>query len=199
MRQSDINLDDYGIYDGISETIFTTGLDSPNAAPMGLIRKNDRFQIRLFKGSQTYENVVNEKWLVVNVVIDPVVFVRSAFTNLDNTEFDTFFIDNKQYPFLKDALSYVLFECSDIKFTKNTLVADILPVHASINRNIIKAPNRGFNAVLDASIHATRYLVLGMDKYLDLIYELEKTVKKCGGTREKQAMELLYDFLNFDD
>lgn len=199
MNQADINLGDYGIYDGISETIFTTGTDSPNAAPMGVIRKNDRNQIRLFKGSQTYENVVNERWMVVNVVIDPVVFVRSAFANLDDAEFDTFFIDNKQYPFLKGALSYVLFECSNIKFTKNTLVADISPVHASINRNIIKAPNRGFNAVLDASIHATRYLVLGGEKYLDLIYELEKIVKKCGGTREKQAMELLYNFLNIDD
>lgn len=166
---------------------------------MGIIRKNYRNQIRLFEGSQTYENVVNERWLVVNVVIDPVVFVRTAFGNLDYTEFDTFSIDNKQYPFLKDALIYILFECSDLKFTKDTLVADILPVHACINRNVIKAPNRGFNAVLDASIHATRYLVLGGEQYLNLIYELEKIVKKCGGTREKQAMRLLYNLLNIDD
>lgn len=198
MNQNNINLEEYGIYDGISETIFTTGTDSPNAAPMGLICKDDRIQIRLFKGSQTYENVVNEKCLVANVVIDPVVFARSTFTNLYDEEFDTVSVNNRKYPFLKNALSYVIFECSDIRYTKNTLVADVLPLYACINRNVIKAPNRGFNAVLDALIHATRYRVFDDEKYLNMVYELNNTVKKCGGSKENRAMKILYDYLNIE-
>ncbi|WP_292486855.1 DUF447 domain-containing protein [Methanohalobium sp.] len=198
MNQNNINIEEYGIYDGISETIFTTGTDSPNAAPMGLIRKGDRIQIRLFKGSQTYENVVNEKCLVANVIIDPVVFARSTFTNLYDEEFDTVSVNNRKYPFLKKALSYVIFECSDIRYTKNTLVADVLPLYACINRNVIKAPNRGFNAVLDALIHATRYRVFDNEKYLNIVYELSNTVKKCGGSKENRAMEILYDYLNIE-
>lgn len=198
MNQNNINLEEYGIYNGISETIFTTGTDSPNAAPMGLICKDDRIQIRLFKGSQTYENVVNEKCLVANVVIDPVVFARSTFTNLHDKEFEMVSVNNRKYPFLKNALSYVIFECSDIRYTKNTLVADVLPLYACINRNVIKAPNRGFNAVLDALIHATRYRVFDHEKYLNMVYELNNTVKKCGGSKENKAMEILYYYLNIE-
>jgi len=56
-------------------------------------------------------------------------------------------------------------------------------------------PNRGFNAVLEATVHATRYQLTGEEKYLKLIRHFETLASKCGGEKEKKAMKLLYEVL----
>jgi len=196
MNPKNPDLDDIGIFHGISETIVTTGRSrSPNAAPVGIIRKNNNVSVRLFKGSQTYENVLEEMFLVANVINDPVIFVRSTFSNLNDSDFDFVSFGGREFAVLKDALSWVVFECSSTKLAPEALVADLTPIHAHINRCVVRAPNRGFNAVLEAAVHATRYRLTGDDKYLELIRTYAGIAAKCGSEREKLAMELLYDFL----
>ena len=191
------DLDKFGLYDGISETIVTTMQGwSPNAAPIGIIRKGDRVFTRLFKGSTTYYNVQSEGFLVANVVNDPVILVRSTFSNLNQADFSFVHVGGREVPVLKDALSWVVFECSNTKLTKETLIAELNPLHARINQSTVKAPNRGFNAVLEAAVHATRYKISGDEKYLKLIRAYSAIVSKCGGEREKNAISMLYNFLN---
>lgn len=190
------DLDEFGIYDGISETIVTTMQGwSPNAAPIGIIRKGDRVFIRLFKGSITYFNVHSEGVLVANVVNDPVIFVRSTFSNLKESDFSFVSVSGREFPVLKDALSWVVFECNNMKMSHEALVAELLPIHAHINRSPVQAPNRGFNAVIEAAVHATRYKLTGDEKYLKLIRAYSAIVSKCGGEREKNAINMLNDFL----
>ena len=190
------NLDKFGIYEGISETIVTTMQGwSPNAAPIGIIRKDDRIFVRLFKGSETYENVYKESILVANVVNDPVIYVRSTFSNLKESDFEFVYVAGNEYIVLKDALSWVVFECKNMKVGPESLVAELHPLHARINRNPVQAPNRGFNAVLEATIHATRYKLSSDVKYLKLIRAYSSIVSKCGGEREKIAIKLLHKFL----
>ena len=157
----DIDPSEYGILEGISETIVSTGLDTPNAAPIGIIRKNNKTFVRIFKGSHTGENLVREGFLVANVVYDSLLLVRSTF-------FD------------------------------NAVISDLIPLGAGFceaNRRATPAPNRGFNAVLEATVHATRYQLTGEEKYLEWIRHYEELASKCGGEKEKQAMELLYKVL----
>jgi len=190
------DLDEFGIYDGISETIVTTMQGwSPNAAPIGIIRKGDRVFIRLFKGSITYFNVHSEGVLVANVVNDPVIFVRSTFSNLKESDFSFVSVSGREFPVLKDALSWVVFECNNMKMSHEALVAELVPIHAHINRSPVRAPNRGFNAVIEAAVHATRYKLTGDEKYLKLIRAYFAIVSKCGGEREKNAINILNDFL----
>ncbi len=190
------DLGEFGIYDGISETIVTTMQGwSPNAAPIGIIRKGDRVFIRLFKGSITYFNVHSEGALVANVVNDPVIFVRSTFSNLKESDFSFVSVSGREFPVLKDALSWVVFECNNMKMSHEALVAELLPIHAHINRSPVQAPNRGFNAVIEAAVHATRYKLTGDEKYLKLIRAYSAIVSKCGGEREKNAINMLNDFL----
>ncbi len=190
------DLDEFGIYDGISETIVTTMQGwSPNAAPIGIMRKGDRVFIRLFKGSITYFNVHSEGALVANVVNDPVIFVRSTFSNLKESDFSFVSVSGREFPVLKDALSWVVFECNNMKMSHEALVAELLPIHAHINRSPVQAPNRGFNAVIEAAVHATRYKLTGDEKYLKLIRAYSAIVSKCGGEREKNAINMLNDFL----
>lgn len=190
------DLDEFGINKGISETIVTTMQDlSPNAAPIGIMRKDDRVFIRLFKGSMTYFNVHSEGVLVANVVNDPIIFVKSTFSNLDPSDLNFVSVAGREFPVLKDALSWVVFECNDMKVANEALVAELKPLHAHINRSIVQAPNRGFNAVLEAAVHATRYKLTGDEKYLKLIRAYSIIVSKCGGEREKIAIMMLNEFL----
>ena len=193
-KQAD--LDEFGIYDGISETIVTTMQGwSPNAAPIGIIKKAGRIFIRLFKGSITYYNVHSEGYLVANIIDDPVIFVRSTFSNLKESDFSFVSVSGREFPVLKDALSWVVFECSNMKVSNEALVAELLPIHAHINRRPVRAQNRGFNAVIEAAVHATRYQLSHDEKYLKLIRAYSEIVSKCGGIREKNAISLLNEFL----
>lgn len=190
------DLDEFGIYDGISETIVTSMQGwSPNAAPIGIIRKGDRIFIRLFKGSITYYNVHSEGYLVANIIDDPVIFVRSTFLNLKESDFSFVSVSGREFPVLKDALSWVVFECSNMKVSNEALVAELLPIYAHINRSPVRAPNRGFNAVIEAAVHATRYQLAHDEKYLKLIRAYSDIVSKCGGEREKNAINILNEFL----
>jgi uncharacterized protein len=195
---SAINLSSFGIREGISETIVSTGLERPNAAPIGIIIKGGKPFVRLFKGSHTWANVRKEKCLVTNVVYNPLLFVRSTFFDLEPSEFDYVPVSGFNFPILKEAAAWVIFECIDIKNTDQVLIADLVPIKAGLreaNRKDLPVPNRGFNAVLEATVHATRYQLSRDEKYLELIRHYETLASKCGGKNEKKAMKLLYEVL----
>lgn len=163
---------------------------------MGIIRKkHDNISIRVFNGSQTYLNILKEKILVVNITDDPFLFVQSAFSQININEMDVIELNGVIIPILKKAYAWMVFKCVDIKITNSALVSNLIPIKSNINRLYIKAPNRGYNAVIEATVHATRYKITKEDKYLDLIKMYEKLVIKCGGQREKEALSLLKTFL----
>ncbi|WP_406670168.1 DUF447 domain-containing protein [Methanolobus sp. ZRKC4] len=191
-----IKYDNYGIYDGISETIVTTNKGwTPNAAPMGIIRKKDKLFVRMFKGSNTYNNVLSEKTLVVNITLDPLVFVNSTFTDLDDSDFESVNIGGRNFAALKKAQCWIAFDCTNTKLTSEALVTELVPVGTRMNKPLIRAPNRGFCGVIEACIHATRYQLTEDEKYLKLIKAYGDIVEKCGGEAEKEAMKLIYEFL----
>lgn len=186
-----INLEDFGIYEGISEVIFTTispdGI--PNAAPMGLHNKDGRLFVRIYN-SKTLENIMKNPIAAANIVDDPVLFVQSALSDVEPGRFE--FMDG--FPVLKDAMGWILFDCK-CKKGENISVVELSPVKGKINTQKLKPVNRGFNAVIEASIHATRYVLFREQKYLEHIEYYNSIVKKCGGVREKEAMELLYELI----
>jgi hypothetical protein len=197
-ESSIVNLSSFGLREGISETIISTGLEFPNAAPIGIIVKGGRTFVRLFKGTHTWANVFREKHLAANIVYDPLLFVRSTFFDLEPSEFDYVPARGLNFPILKEATAWIIFECTDIKDTDQALVADLIPIKAGFNeanRKGLPVPNRGFNAVLEATVHATRYQLTGEEKYLELIRRYESLASKCGGEKEKKAMKLIYDVL----
>ncbi|AKB17319.1 MULTISPECIES: DUF447 domain-containing protein [unclassified Methanosarcina] len=194
----EIDLFSFGIREGISEVIVSTGFESPNAAPIGIITKGGRSFVRLFKGSHTWANVFQEMYLASNVVYDPLLFVRSTFFDLEHSEFEYVTAGRLKFPILTEAAAWVVFECVNVKNTEQALVADLVPVEAGFNEDKRKAfpvPNRGFNAVLEATVHATRYQLSGDKKYLEWIRHYETLASKCGGEGEKKAMKLLYEVL----
>ncbi|MFC1787024.1 DUF447 domain-containing protein [Halobacteriota archaeon] len=176
---------------GISEVIATTisGSGDPNAAPMGIISDGNLYA-RVYTNTQTYANIKATKKMVANIVDDPLLFVLSALMKLSIDEFRMEDGD----PVLKAAKAWIVFECS-IEDDPQCATVTLRPLKKKIIQRSIQPVNRGFNAVIEATIYATRYLAMKDQKYLRWIEHCDEIVIKCGGEREKEAMRTLKDFL----
>ncbi|MHC1635016.1 MAG: DUF447 domain-containing protein [Candidatus Methanospirareceae archaeon] len=182
-----------GIGEGISEVIVTTKSThgEPNAAPIGIINARGEYFIRLYEGSKTISNIKETGKLAANVTDDAIIFVQSALGRLNNSYFSLFL----GFPVLKDANSWILFKSNFVKGS-NLKIFKIEPFAVKINKRGVRAINRGLNAVIEATILATRYVIAENEKKKEKIRRLIEyyngIVSKCGGEREKEAMRLLY-------
>jgi hypothetical protein len=182
-----------GLREGISEVIVTTKSASGtfNAAPIGIITRANDYFVKLYSGSTTLSNVMETSRLTANVTDDAVLFVKAAFKHLDESYFSLF----RGFPVLREADSWIVFQAMLAKKSSEYSVLHLMPNAVQINREELKAINRGLNAVIEAAILATRYPVVKDEGYQEQIITLMKryadVVEKCGGPREKEAMEFL--------
>lgn len=189
----EICLDDYGITRGISEVIITTkGPTGENAAPIGVIRRKNNAFLRLYPGSHTYENIRETGQVVANVSHDPMVFVETAF-NDSHLSFDQW----NDMPVLPTpaAEAHVLFTVHEDQRGGETTIFDLRAVDARRGEVILRAVNRGFYAVIEATVHATRYQELGDQIYLDKIDYYADLVGRCGNPRDREAMNRLLEIV----
>ena len=56
-----------------------------------------------------------------------------------------------------------------------------------------RAINRGANLVIEAAVAATRYLALRTDSYFEELMKMQRIIDRCGGPRERLAMEKLME------
>ena len=182
---------DFGILGGISEVIATTRSDSgiPNAAPIGIIRDRDRLCVQLFPGSHTRQNAVRTGKIVANIIRDPVMYVECTFEDPGPEAFE--YPDGMDYPVLKRASAWILFEC--IRSRGNMF--ELTPIRGVIRDKPMLCINRGANSVIEALVHATRYRLNGDARYLDLIRHHDKIVQRCGGSAEKEAIARLKEIM----
>jgi uncharacterized protein len=73
-------------------------------------------------------------------------------------------------------------------------------VHLSLEKEIIEGVvlvpvNRGFNNIIEATVHATRYKENRDPELKKLIYYHAGIVRKCGGKRETEALDLLTRYI----
>jgi len=192
-----IELDSYGIMEGINEVIVTTKSidDRPNAAPIGLIRRNGKLTVRVYNESHTCTNIKDTGLLAVNIVDDPVVFVRSALKDLDKEKFE--FIETGtgiNLPVLISSNGWVIFK-AEIKEGDIATTAELQFITGNVKNMGIRPVNRGFNAVIEAAIYATRYKVFNDETFLSKIKSYKDVINKCGGRSEKEAYKLIYKLL----
>jgi len=184
-------MEEFSIHEGISEIILTTQspYGVPNAAPIGLHKKGGEIFARIYN-SKTLDNILRNPKAAANIVDDPVLFVKSALSDVEPEQFE--FVES--FPVLKDAQGWIVFDCQCNK-GKNISVVELSPVKGKIITRKIKPVNRGFNAVIEALIYATRFVSLKDKKYLEQIDHYNTIVQKCGGAREKESMHLLYELI----
>ncbi|MCD1295645.1 DUF447 domain-containing protein [Methanocella sp. CWC-04] len=178
--------------DGITEVIVTTISSEgiPNAAPMGIVRRGDRMVIRMYPGTRTLKNVKETGYLVANFTLDPLIYVTSAFEDLNCGFF--VFEQGMLPPRLKDAFGWVYFKC------KTEGVVELEPVDVKVVERRVPRFSRGFAAVIDAAILGTRMHLFKEDEARKKFHEYDVIVNKCGGSKELEAMKKLKEILGFD-
>ena len=178
------------------ETIITTkNTDNTfNAAPIGVICSGPEvIVIRIFKGSHTLDNIIENREFIVNITYDPELFAVSTLQNLPQDSFD----DDMT---LKDADAY--FKCevislieavkqSDpIKKKDEAIVIKSKVTELVINKNT-KAFNRGFSYVIESLTNFSRFDIVSdaqKEDYLNKFREAYRVVKKVGRIDDIKAM-----------
>jgi hypothetical protein len=174
--------------EGINEIIATT---RQNAAPIGIINRGGSLKIVLFKGSHTVENVLADGIFVANFVFDPVIFVKTAFEDLENEYFEEETFEDITFYRLKDAEAWILYKAELLQETKEAFIFELSPLKEAILQLNLHPVNRGFNNIIEATVHATRYVINHDPDLKDLIEYNLGTLKKCGGEQELKALKLL--------
>jgi hypothetical protein len=188
-----MNVREAGIDEGISEVIVTTSSASGtfNAAPIGIITTTSEHFVKLYKSSRTFTNVQETKKLAANVTTDAVLFVKAAFDDFGESHYSSL----SGFPVVKDADSWIVFKSVLARKSGEYSLFQLTPFAIQINRKAVKAINRGLNAVIEATIIATRYPIVRYEREKEEIVKLMKQyaaiVEKCGSHREKEAMSIL--------
>jgi hypothetical protein len=181
-----LKLYEVGLCNGINEVIGITEGKWLNTAPLGIIvddEDSDTAKLRLYK-SHTRENIEKGSILWVNVNFDPLIFVISAFEDLSRE-----FFESLNPPILKDTISWAKF---DAELRGN--FAELHMLEGEVIRSNIRAVNRGFNSLIEALVHATRYRISTRRELKEKIFYYGELVSKCGGKREKEAYRLLLEY-----
>ncbi|MDI6877296.1 MAG: DUF447 family protein [Methanomicrobiales archaeon] len=176
---------------GINEVIATT---RNNAAPMGIIAR-DRLSMVVFRASHTAANLEREGWLVANFCHDPLLYVRTAFEDLPEEEFLAFDVRGTAMQRLREAEGYIAFAASVVNRTEDRLFVLLEPLQDEVLQHRLHPVNRGFNSVVEAAIHATRYVRNGDPRLRVLIDHHAGLIRRCGGPREWEALRLLEGYL----
>jgi hypothetical protein len=177
----------------IIESIVTTlnEQSKANFAPMGVTIGDGEILIRPYKDSATCRNLVATGTAVVNLTDNCRLFAESA---ISSPQFPTFPSELVPGLVLTDACSY--YECS-------VMHADTASERATFRCKIVKKAvlrefigfNRAKNAIIEATILATRIRFLGVAQVLEEYRRLAEIVRKTGGEQEAQAMQYLQDYV----
>lgn len=175
---------------GINEVIATT---RQNAAPIGIHREGTVLWAVLYRGSHTAANAVRDGWLVANVVHDPIFFVRTAFDDLPTDAFVR--IPGLDWDRLAAAEGYAACRVEVLRETPDALRIGLTVVQEEVIEPRCIPVNRGRCAMIEATVHATRYRCSRDPRLGRLIEHHAAIVRKCGGPDELEALELLEGYI----
>lgn len=177
---------------GINEIIATTAF---NAAPIGIHFRDKEYHAVLFLGSHTEQNVSRDGWLVANIIHDPILYVKTAFGDLPEDQFTKEPVNGRTMYRLAGADGWAAFTATAGHRTAEAVIMS-LHLEKELMENVALYPvNRGFNSIIDATVHATRYTITrdaDLKKHIEYHAGL---VRKCGGKRELEALKMLEGYI----
>lgn len=182
--------------DGIVETVTTTPQPDGtwNVAALGLTDVSEgTAQARTWGRTRTRKNFEREGRGYVHVHTDPVVFARAALERWTREE-----------PVLPEAAAWAKVETSDTEqgTTNGTNWRDwtLRPLATDILRRQVPCPSRGFPAVIEMTVAASRlgHPAYHDDQLLDRLDAYSATAIRCGGPREREAVDRIESLTAWD-
>ena len=177
----------------IVETIVTTA-DSKgiiNYAPMGVEWGDDVIVLKPFLETTTFHNLRVTRAAVVNLTDDVMLFAQGA---ISSPQFPSLPATAVKGVVLEAACSWRELEVMTIDATPPRSRIEARVVHRGVRREFIGF-NRAKHAVLEAAILATRTHLLPSEHIRDEFARLQVLVDKTAGPREREAMELLTQYV----
>jgi len=193
--------------DGIAECIVTTYNEdgSPNAAPIGVMASGENeVTMRLHAGNDTCANLIRNKGCAINIIHDPLMFLRSALKGkgvggdepeVTNEEIGK--CGSVNAPYLKEATAYL--EASlrehtesvkeDSHGTSKVYVAKCEIRKVQVNTKNPVAINRGLNQSIELAIHLSRGEKEGIEEHLKI---MKKTLPKEQYSRIMDFLRIYY-------
>jgi hypothetical protein len=185
----------------ILETVVTTvGPDgTPNIAPMGPVVKDDdlelsRFCLRPFQSSTTFRNLKATGEGVLHVVDDVLLLARAAIGRLEPADVPTRPAERVAGIVLTGACRYCEFRVVTLEDQEERAMIYAETVHRGRLRDFFGF-NRAKHAVLEAAILATRVGLIPAGDILAEFDRLAVPVGKTAGPREREAFDLLRQFV----
>jgi hypothetical protein len=179
---------------GITESVVTTfgPNDRWNVAALGIFAGNP-VTARSWGQTRTWRNFDSEGGGYVQFVSDPVVFVDAACS-----------IQEVDEPILSsaDAWARVDAEVIDRGTENGTRWTEwaLTPIDSAIERETVPTINRGYYAVIEATVAASRLDVPGYDTETlrERIEYFERVAERCGGSRERKAFDRLREHADIE-
>ena len=178
---------------GVTESVVTTRgpNDRWNVAALGLY-DTDPVSARTWGRTRTRRNFEREGEGYVQFTRDPLTFVDAALA-----------VREVEDPVLDDADAWVRVEADR---TRSGADGDtewvewhLRPVESAVEREVVPTIDRGMNAVIEATVWASRLDVPAYDRgeLADRLDYLEGVVRTCGGDREQVAWERIEDLVEW--
>jgi hypothetical protein len=162
-----------------------------NFAPMGVEWGEEAIVLKPFLETTTFRNVSATGAAVVNLVDDAMLFAQGA---ISSPQFPSVPASVVRGVVLDAACSWRELEVTAIDATPPRSRIDTRVVHRGVRREFIGF-NRARHAVLEAAILATRTHLIPAEQIRDEFARLQIVVDKTAGPREREAMELLTDYV----
>jgi hypothetical protein len=180
------------LQEGINEVIATTW---SNAAPIGIICRGGEYRMVLFRGSHTAMNIERWGWVVANLVHDPVLYVRTAFSDLPASSFAEEQVEGFLVHRLPAPEAWIAFDAAIEHRARESMTAILSPMKEVVLTPGVHPVNRGYNSVIEAAVHGTRYLWNRDPGLRRLIDHHRGLTRRCGGPQELEALALLEGYL----
>jgi len=174
---------------GVTEAVVATRgpEDLWNFAALG-VHAGEPTTARTWGRTRTRRNFTREGAGVVQFTRDPVLFAEAALGAAEREE-----------PVLAAADAWVEVEVESIDSGESSGTTweewALVPVESGVERRVVPATNRGYYAVVEATVAASR---LDVDAYEtaalhDRLEYFAGVVERCGGPREREAIGVVSD------
>jgi hypothetical protein len=177
---------------GVTESVVTTygPNDRWNAAALGLLaggdngKDNDSVTARTWGNTRTRQNFHEHSEGYIQFTRDPVDFVEAACS-----------IREEQTPILDSSDAWVRVSVEQIDSGEDGGTQwnlwRLSPIESSVERRDVPTINRGYYAIIEATVAASRLDVSGYDtaELRERIAYFESVVDRCGGDSERAAWD----------
>jgi hypothetical protein len=198
-------------YEVVVTTLRDKGKGSPNAAAIGVVRRGQDLHMKVFKGSDTFENLKGLKKLGINIItiqnINVIAQAALRGWGSPEAEFEPDQYENMRgFPFLKKAA--VQIDCQAEDWTEQSGKDDFGQFHTAtfkpvpeayrINDENGRPVEKGTTVVLEALVFATRWKVATGELKAFLQQRLKIYLDKAielGGEGNLKSVDIIHEFL----